>query len=261
MGAVLLHRARFVLGSSAAIVVACSSGPISLGDHRVLLGAPDSGGGPDTGGGGARPTDAANASDVVPTPGGLVGITSSCTNQISMGLLRPRASRAADVQICRLSNAVFWRSGMSVLCAGKSTPTCNSTTDPQFQPRTTAKDSLGESLDAALLPYVEVSAPSMAFDYTTAGLAMGTVTAVIYGDRLEYGIIGTVGVQDVIGEASVAMASSLDINPDPETGGTSTGVTYIAFTGAGTVVTKNEDHDEAVRLGQAAAAALIQAGR
>jgi hypothetical protein len=152
---------------------------------------------------------------------------------------------------------------MAILCAGKTTTTCNATTDPQFQSSTTAKDSLGASLDAAAVPYVEVSAKSVNFDYAIdAGLKMGTVVAVVYRDRVAYGIIGTVGVQDVIGDASYAMAVALGINPDPMNGGVATNaVTYVAFTGPNSVVTANEDLDEAQRLGQAAAAALIQAGK
>ena len=152
---------------------------------------------------------------------------------------------------------------MAILCAGKSTTTCNTTTDPQFQNSTTAKDSTGASLDAAALPYVEVSARTMTFDYSVDGpLKMGSVVAVVYRDRVAYGIVGTVGVPDVIGDASYAMAAALGINPDPMVGGVPTNtVTYIAFTGPGPVVTMNEDHDEAQRIGEAAAAALIQAGK
>jgi hypothetical protein len=135
-------------------------------------------------------------------------------------------------------------------------------TDPQFQSTTTAKDSLGGSLDAAALPYVEVSAPTSTFDYRAApaGLTMGSVVAVVYKDKLEYGILGTVGQPDIIGDASYAMANALGLSPDPVTGGTQTNsVTYIAFKGV--VVNMNENHDEAVRLGTAAASALIQADK
>ena len=46
------------------------------------------------------------------------------------------------------------------------------------------------------------------------------------------------------------MAKSLGINPDPRTGGVGSGVTYVAFTGKDDAVTKNEDHAEAVSIGE-----------
>ena len=100
----------------------------------------------------------------------------------------------------------------------------------------------------------------MKFDYLAAGLHLGSVVAVVYKDQLQYGIIGTVGQQDIIGDASYAMAFALGISPNPVTGGVQTNsVTYIAFKNV--AVTVNENHDEAVRLGTAAASALIQAGK
>jgi Fungal chitosanase of glycosyl hydrolase group 75 len=269
MGAIRLRRMEMVLGFVGALFEAsCSSGPISVGDHRVLL-VSDSG--PDaeldSGFDSGRAVDAsfesavadANEAGDASTIGGLVGVTGACANPISTGLLQPRPSRPASVQICQLSSAIFWKSGLAVLCSGKSTTICNSMTDPGFQQYTTALDSLGGFLDAAALPYVEVSAASMNFDWKAAGLKMGNVVAVVYNDHLEYGILGTVGVQDIIGDASYKMADSLGMNPDPMVGGAGSGVTYVAFPSVS--VTKNEDHDEAVRLGQAAAAALIRAGK
>ncbi len=55
------------------------------------------------------------------------------------------------------------------------------------------------------------------------------------------------------------MAASLGINPDPSVGGTDSGVTYIAFTGAGAVVAKIEDHPAAVTLGEKLASTLVGA--
>ncbi|MBL8976317.1 MAG: hypothetical protein JNK56_37275 [Myxococcales bacterium] len=54
------------------------------------------------------------------------------------------------------------------------------------------------------------------------------------------------------------MAESLGIDPDPSTGGSDGPVTYIAFTGKSAVVTTMEDHDEAVAVGTARAAELLQ---
>src|SRR5881394_2099290 len=131
MGGFLLQRARVALA-------ACSSGPLSVGDDRVPISLPDSG--PDIGAGGTMDAAGDMADALVPpTPGDLISITASCAKEISTGLLR-RPNGTVDVQICQLSNAIFWTSDLAVICAGKSTTTCNATTDPQFQPNTTAKD-------------------------------------------------------------------------------------------------------------------------
>jgi hypothetical protein len=273
MGALLEKRASLVRALFAPLVLgACSSGAISVGDDRVPVAFPDSGGEPDMGAAGAGGTsmmDAAGLSDVTdafapPTAGDLVSITATCAKEISSSPLKPRPGANASVPICQLSNAIFWTSGLAVLCAGKSTTTCNPSTDPQFQNSTTAVDSHGGYLDAAMLPYVEISAPTMTFDYTKVPVPMGTVVAVVHREKLtlEYGVVGTVGQNDTIGDASYAMASSLGISPDPVTGGVQTNViTYIAFTMPSVVAVPIEDHAAAVRLGQAAAAALVQAGK
>ncbi len=249
----------------------CSSGQLSVGDDRQPVIVFDSSGATDVPDVGADAVDdavdAASGFDAIDATdagsaiaGSLVALTATCSNRISHGLLQSQPGRTADVAICGLSSAVFWKSGLAVLCAGKSTAICNDVADPQFQASTTGKDSHGDSLDAAAVPYVEVSAKSMIFDYSVdAGLKMGTVMAVIYKDRLQFGVIGTVGVQDVIGDASYAMANDLGMNPNPSSGGTPTGVTYIAFPAA--VVTMLENNDEAVQLGLAAADALIKAGK
>jgi hypothetical protein len=228
-------------------------------------------GGIDVGGGGTGGSglmDATPPIDVTdafapPTAGDLVAITNTCVKQVSAALLKSKPGATPSVAICQLSNAIFWTSGLQVLCAGKSTTTCNASTDPQFQNSTTAVDSLGEYLDAAALPYVEVSAPTSNFDYRMFNVAMGTVVAVVHRQKLtlEYGIVGTVGQNDTIGDASYRMAESLGVDPDPVMGGTNNPVTYIAFQNPIVTVSMNENHDEAVRLGQAAAAALVQAGK
>jgi hypothetical protein len=106
---------------------------------------------------------------------------------------------------------------------------------------------------------VVIPQSSNGFNYKTAGLKMGSVVAVIYGSKVAYGILGDVGPAGVIGEASYAMAQQLGLNPSPTSGGADSGVTYIAFTGASAVVSKNEDHAQAVTVGQAAANKVVQA--
>jgi hypothetical protein len=116
-------------------------------------------------------------------------------------------------------------------------------------PETAAVDSSGDPLDAAALPFVVVPGRSSRFDYRAAGLAMGTVVAVVYADRVEYGPLGDIGPTSIIGEASYAMADRLGIDPDPSSGGVEGGVLYIAFTGADAKLATIEDHDEAVTVG------------
>ncbi|CAN5491871.1 hypothetical protein BH09MYX1_BH09MYX1_65090 [soil metagenome] len=87
---------------------------------------------------------------------------------------------------------------------------------------------------------------------------MGSVVAVIYGGKIEYGILGDTGPLNIIGEASYAMAKNLGIDPNPATGGVDKGVTYIAFTGTAAVVKKKEDHGEAVTLGTTLASDVVK---
>jgi hypothetical protein len=181
---------------------------------------------------------------------------------ISNGLLAPASGRKKDISICALGNAVYWKSELAVDCDGARTTTCNLQNDPQYQGTTVGKDSSGNSLDAAAVPYVEVPKASMTFDYRAAGLAMGTVVAAIYKNQLSYGVIGQEQDTDTIGNASYAMAVQLGINPNPVTGGLqSEDVTYIAFKGAANTVPALEDVSAAATLGEKAASQLIAAGR
>jgi hypothetical protein len=221
---------------------ACSSGAISVGDDRT----------PDSGAAGATAAD--------PNPSQLLALLGSCT-QVSSGLLAPEAGRPADIRVCALSNAVFWVSELAVDCDGERTAICNSQQDPQYQATTVGKDSAGNSLDASVVPYVEVPATGTAFDYHAAGLSMGSVAAVIYRDRLAYGVIGHEQASGVIGAASYAMAALLGIDPNPVSGGLQSEVVrYLAFTGPNNVVPALEDGARATALGKAAASELVATG-
>jgi hypothetical protein len=205
-------------------------------------------GGGNTGGGSAGP----------PTADQLLALLGSCT-PVSTGFYKtdndPNAP--ADISICGLQGAVFWKADLDVDCDGGKEPACKD--DASYLPDTSATDTQGNPLDASTLPYVVVPLPSSRFDYNAAGLSLGSVIAVIYKGQVRYGIFGDEGPKTIIGEASYAMAQSLGIDPDPNFGGVDSGVTYIAFTGAGAVVTQNENHDEAVAIGEELAAGLISA--
>jgi hypothetical protein len=195
-----------------------------------------------------------------PTAADLLALVSAC-NAVSQGNYATDSDPGlpSDIAICGLNGAVFWKADLDVDCDGKQSPQCNLQKDPAYQNQTSATDSNGDPLDAATLPYVVVPLPSSRFDYGAAGLAFGSVIAVIYQGKIEYGVFGDEGPKAIIGEASYAMAASLGIDPDPSTGGTDSGVTYIAFTGVGAVVPKIEDHPAAVALGEKLASTLIGA--
>ena len=189
----------------------------------------------------------------------LLAKVASC-NQVSPGKFKTddQTNLQEVIPICGLTGAVFWQADMDIDCDGKTTTTCNSSTDPAYQNQTAATDSQGNPLDAAALPYVVIPQNGTRFNYTNAGLKMGSVVAVIYGGKIEYGILGDTGPLNIIGEASYAMAKNLGINPDPKVGGVDKGVTYIAFTGTTAVVKKKEDHAEAVTLGTSLAQTLLK---
>lgn len=161
----------------------------------------------------------------------------------------------SNIDICGTGNAVFFKADMDIDCDGKQTAVCNRSTDPSYQNQTAGVDSTGKALDASVLPYIVVPGVSSRWSYRNAGIKMGTIAAVIYNGKIEYGIVGDVGPQSIVGEASYAMAKRLGINPNPSHGGTSTGVTYVIFKDAKSP--KNEDHAAAVRLGQDRARRLV----
>ncbi len=191
-----------------------------------------------------------------PTAAELLAKLATC--DVVGGMFATDSGGDADISICMLSNAVFWKADMDIDCDGKMSAQCNLSADPDYQDQTAATDSHGDPLDAAALPYVVIPGVSSRFDYEQAGLAMGTVVAVIYDDHLAYGVLGDVGPTAEIGEASYAMAVALGIDPDPSTGGVDSGVAYIAFTGDAAKVDPIEDHDAAVSVGTARALVLLQ---
>lgn len=149
---------------------------------------------------------------------------------------------------------------MDIDCDGKTSNVCNRRTDPSYQSETAATDSKGKPLDAATLPFIVLPIPSTSrWDYRKSDIELGSVAAVVYKDKVVYGIVGDIGPTTILGEASYALAKSLGINADPARGGVDSGVTYVVFTGASGVVKKKEDHAEAVRVGKARAAQLTAA--
>lgn len=203
-------------------------------------------------------TDPGTTGDPNSTAAQLLALTRTCA-VVSAAPLRSDDEDGApyDIDVCGLTGAIFWTADMDIDCDGKSSAVCNKSTDPSYQAQTATTDSKGEYLDAATLPYVVVPGVSSRWDYKTSGVAMGSVVAVVYNGKVEYGIMGDIGPTSIIGEASYAMAQKLGINPNPASGGVSSGVTYIVFTGPTGTVKKKEDHAEARAVGLARAQKLL----
>jgi hypothetical protein len=202
----------------------------------------------------AAAPDAGSAATAV-TADAILAKLATCTNKLSSAPYAKDVGGTSNIDVCGLTNAVFFKADMDIDCDGKSSAVCNSSTDSSYQNQTAATDSKGGALDAAVLPFIVVPGVSSRWSYKTSGIAMGTVGAVIYNGKIEYGIVGDVGPTSILGEASYAMAKSLGINPNPSTGGVSTGVTYVIFPNSS--VSKKEDHALAVAVGKQRAAQLL----
>ncbi|WP_232326705.1 glycoside hydrolase family 75 protein [Microbispora sp. ATCC PTA-5024] len=179
----------------------------------------------------------------------LLAKVTSCS-QISSGKYKTDEDvSTATVPVCGKTGAVFWKADMDIDCDGVRTTQCNENTDCCFQADTACHTSGDSPLNAAGLPYVVVPSTSSIWKYTSVGIGCGSVVAVIYNGKIEYAVVGDTGPTQIIGEASYKTASDLGIDPDPSTGGTDSGVTYIVFTGSGTKVSTIENHSQAVTLG------------
>jgi Fungal chitosanase of glycosyl hydrolase group 75 len=180
----------------------------------------------------------------------LLAKVSGC-DQISNGKYRTDEETGATVPVCRTDGAVFWKADMDVDCDGQPTDVCNGDTDPWFQDDTAFHTSGDRPLTASALPYVVVPSASGTWNYKDHGIKGGGVVAVVYGNQVEYAVVGDTGPTEIIGEASYATAAALGIDPDPATGGAESGVTYILFPNS--QVSPIESHDAAVSLGESLA--------
>lgn len=185
----------------------------------------------------------------------LLAKVSSCS-QISNGKYRTDEETSATVPVCGANGAVFWKADMDVDCDGQVTTACNEDTDPWFQDDTAFHTSGDQPLNAEKLPYVVVPSSSSIWNYASAGIKGGGVVAVIYNGKVEYAVVGDTGPAKIIGEASYATAKALGIDPDPETGGAESGVTYILFKNS--QASPIESHDAAVSAGDALAKKFLQ---
>ena len=195
--------------------------------------------------------------DPQPAPADLVAVLSGCQQLAGTTKFATDSGGAKTVPLCKLNGAIWFKGDMDVDCDGGQGAACKA--DPYYQAETSTVDSMGNPLDASTLPFIVLPLPSNGFDYKAHGLKLGSVGAVIYEGKILYGIIGDMGPNGVIGEASYAMAKKLGINPSPISGGVDSGVTYVAFTGVSAVVTKKENAVEAAQIGKARTAAVVDA--
>ncbi|WP_037639884.1 glycoside hydrolase family 75 protein [Streptomyces bicolor] len=177
----------------------------------------------------------------------LLSKVRGCTS-VSRGSYRTDSNTPATIPVCGVPGAVFWKADMDIDCDGQPTGRCNRRTDPYFSAATAFQQSDGRYPSAERLPYIVVPAPSGIWNHRDQGVGGGSVAAVVYRGRVLYAVVGDVGPQDMIGEASYATAEALGIPADPHSGGTASGVTYIVFTDES--VTPIEDRAAVVTAGE-----------
>ncbi len=160
--------------------------------------------------------------------------------------------RGVKAAICGLKGAVYWVADMDIDCDGRATAGKCPGPDQSYLPDTALHGKNG-ALAAAITPYVVIPE-----NFKTSGLTLGTVVAVIYGAKLQFAVFGDTGPNTIIGEASYATAAKMGIPPSPLDGGVlGRTVTYIAFTGTGTVPGDVEDQAATKTLGEQLVTKLI----
>lgn len=184
----------------------------------------------------------------------------TCDDQISNGEYATDDGGSAEIPVCGKSGAVHWKADLDVVCDGQESDKCNSSTDPNFLPETAWTQSDGQPLDSADLPHIVVPLPSDIWDPADSGIenGVGNVAAVIYNGKVVYGVVGDKGPDNIIGEASYAMAEALGANPDPASGGVDASeVTYIVFPDE--KVDPIEDKAKAKEVGERQATKFVEA--
>ncbi|MDH6223712.1 MULTISPECIES: glycoside hydrolase family 75 protein [Streptomyces] len=167
---------------------------------------------------------------------------------VSRGAYPTDEGRRPTVPVCGQGDVVHWTADLDVDCDGLRTRRCNERTDPWFRPDTAFHQADGTPLRADRLPYVVVPGPGEKWDHTASGVSAGDPVVLLHGDRIAYAVIGDIGPDGVIGEASYAAAEALGLDPHPVRGGARSGVTYLVFKDAR--ARPLEDRRAAVELGR-----------
>jgi hypothetical protein len=184
----------------------------------------------------------------------LLAKTQSC-GAVSTGRYTTHESPVASIAVCKSGSVFFWNAGMSIDCDGRTTANCNARADSAYQSQTLCLGSDGRFLAADETQYFVIPLPSSRFDYRSAGIRPGNVGAIVYDNKVVYGVFADVGPESRIGEASYATAVALGIDPDPGRGGVGSGVTYIVFPGQVPDLVQNSAINQA---GAVAAAAFVR---
>jgi len=190
-----------------------------------------------------------------PSASQLLAKTNSCSVASKSKYKTDEDASSSTVNICKSGTAFFWKADMDIDCDGVSTSVCNSSTDDAYQGQTSFETSKGNSFTASTTHFFVIPLPSSKFSYSAQGIKPGTVAAVIYQGRVVYAVFADEGPSGIIGEASYATARDLGIDPNPNTGGVDSGVTYIVFKNS--VPSPVESNSAITAKGQAAAAAWL----
>jgi Fungal chitosanase of glycosyl hydrolase group 75 len=230
----------------AGLLAACSANetptniPLDLVDAAVQ---PDSGSPPDS----SITADTGVPDSDTPDSGGGIALTAAAIRAklackvVSKSNYALDDGAAAKVPVCASGSVFYWDADMDIDCDGKETAICNKTTDRSFQAQTAVTGSDGKYLDASIAPYIVVPGVSTRFSYLASGIRKRSAALVLYRDKIVFASVGDVGPDNILGEASYAVAKQLGINPSPSSGGVDSGVTYIIFPGAANDVAKPED--------------------
>jgi Fungal chitosanase of glycosyl hydrolase group 75 len=202
-----------------------------------------------------RPALAAVSIQAGPSASQLLAKVTNCGSP--SGKYATDDGEPSRISICKAGKAFFWKSDMDIDCDGVRTSNCNEDKDPWYQPQTSFETSKGRPFQADKTHYFVIPLPSNRFNYQRAGIKPGSVAAVIYKGRVVYAVFADEGPNNIIGEASYATAKALGINPDPENGGTPSGVTFIVFPGK--VPSPIESNAAIDQTGAAAANAFVKA--
>jgi hypothetical protein len=185
----------------------------------------------------------------------LADMTHPCkvpANNIVYSLNDPSQLGMETSRMCKLNGAMYWVSDENIDCDGITTdptkcPGQGINADPSHQNQTSfgidpntggilPSGNTTNSFDSAHQRYVVIPLDASNM------FAPGTVVAVIYRDHLSFAVFADEGPAGQIGEASYAQMVENGGPPSPALGGISGRVvTYIAFTGSGTVPAKVND--------------------
>ena len=189
-----------------------------------------------------------------PTAGQLLAKVMTC-RPTSSARFATDERHPRTIPVCRLAGALFWKADMDIDCDGQVTSHCNLNKDSSFQSGTALSPG-GRPLVAERTPYLVIPQPSTIFDYRRHGIQLGAVAAIVYKNKVAYAVFGDTGPKEILGEASYKVAELLGIDPDPSTGGTASGVTYIVF--ENTKVANPGNPASIMKAGQAAVAKLLR---